>query len=411
VSDPLELVAVVNPVRGSLALDPVIRARIETAVLSVDPGPRRRLRVPLVPRVVAVALVVLAAGSAAAAIGVLAGQPSAPPSGTFPGRAVPSAAYSLNITPDVQGGSAGWCLTDITFFSRGGGGDTGCEPAPTNAHPVVALGGTDLVTGTRSRSTVTGATVFITTAAVAAVRLSSRLTVLTRRDRQLPHDYRVAIALVHRTVHRERPQSVLEGVYGEGGHAVGLDNDGKQIGPQAGSPLGGRVRLSGGWWSQHGDGLRSPPAARCEVSLPGLTARWGTVLRRIVAFPKEQRGTYLSCGYAYLSRGASRLDVAVLLDARRPGVKPRPLPGALPVAGHPGVYVQPTIQAPSRLSRTRVLTPAPVLFRRLPGALLVLLPHSSLGRGGLHAARAVVLLDRVRVCLHLHGPLCPAPRS
>jgi hypothetical protein len=414
VSDPLELVAGANPVRGPLVLDAVVRARIERDVLAADSvRARPRVRVPVVPRVVAIALAVVAAGSAAAALGVLVGKPSAPASGTFPGRVTASAAYAVNVRPNVQGGSVGWCITDITFFSGGGGGGggSGCSPAPNAARPVVALGGSDLVQGTRTSTTLTATTVFITTAAVAAVRISPSLTVLTRTDRQLPSGYRLAIALEHRVTHGRRPQSLLE-AFGQGDHAVGLDRDGRRIGPEAGSPLSGRVHAPSQWWSANGYGLRSPSAGRCEVSLPGATPRFGSVLRALRTFPHDVAGTFLSCGYAYESYRGTSIIVALLLDARRPGRDPHLLPDALPLAGHPGVYVQPAVQLPrGGAGRAHGLTPAPLVFRRLPGAVLLLEPDRPLGLGGSSAAQAAALIDRVRACVHLHGPLCPTPRS
>jgi hypothetical protein len=408
VSDPLELVAAVNPVRGSLALEPAVRARIETAVLRADHGPApRRLRLP---RVAVIAMAVVAAGSAAAALGVLAAQPSAPPSGTFPGRVVSSNGYSLNITPNVQAGSVGWCVTLITFYVHGGGGGTGCSPAPTSARPLVALGGTGTLHGHGATTTFVGTTAFITTAAVAAVRVSPKLTILTRGDRQLPRAYRVAIVLTRRVVAARRSQSVVARVDNQLQAAVALDRAGTQIGPPAGSQLSGRPHAPSIKWGGGPGTSKTAPAAKCEISLPGSRAMFGHVIRALRGFPQAQAGTFLSCASATLSYHGGNVLAAVLLDARRPGATPKLPRDAVPLAGHPGIYVASAVKPPRKARREVSFSPAPIYFRRVPGALVVLEAGNPLQiTAAAFGPYSGALLARVRACVHLRGALCRAP--
>ncbi len=82
-----------------------------------------------------------------------------------------------------------------------------------------------------------------------------------------------------------------------------------------------------------------PLPGACEVAadgLPGLQPQWGHVLVAIRPVTNAEGELFLSCvDTEYFLRGWP-LDTAVLLDARRPGQTLGPIPGAIPVAGHPG---------------------------------------------------------------------------
>jgi hypothetical protein len=410
VSDPLELVAAVNPVRGPLTLDDGVRGRITAAVVGADPGPvpRRRLRLPVVPRVVAVALVMVAAGSAAAEIGVLVGKPSPPPVGT-------GYSYSMNITPDLRAGSVGWCVADITVVSRASAERSSCSPAPTPARPVVLVGGTNVVHRSGAIRTVTSTAVFITTASVAAVRVSNALTVRVtpRGYPQLPRAYGMAVALGHVAARRGGTQSGPVAAFPQADRAVGLNSAGEQIGAPTNGALGGSARDAPVGWSAHGHDLNSPPAARCEVSLPGASEMFGAVLQKIDAFADEANGAVLSCAYAVLSYRGTRAVIALLLDARRPGRTPPLIAGAPSEPDYLGAFIAPSYRIPPAVLGGRFRSAVALVFRRLPHALLVLEPEGPLGIGSSSTSwsQAGALLDRVRACVHLQGALCPAPKS
>lgn len=88
-----------------------------------------------------------------------------------------------------------------------------------------------------------------------------------------------------------------------------------------------------------GASARHPLPGACEVTahgLPGLQAQWGHVLAAIRPVTDAEGELFLSCvDTEYFLRGWP-LDTAVLLDARQPGQTLDPIPGGIPVAGHPG---------------------------------------------------------------------------
>jgi hypothetical protein len=88
-----------------------------------------------------------------------------------------------------------------------------------------------------------------------------------------------------------------------------------------------------------GASARHPLPGACEVTahgLPGLQAQWGHVLAAIRPVTDAEGELFLSClDTEYFLRGWP-LDTAVLLDARQPGRALDPIPGGIPVAGHPG---------------------------------------------------------------------------
>src|SRR5665213_3124544 len=135
------------------------------------------------------------------AVAALAGRPSDPPTGVFP----PSSGelgYAVAVTPNLDGGGIGWCLTTRVFDVGGGsGGGGGCNGVARADQPIIAWGAGG---GGERHGNVYATTTdieFMTTAQVAAVRASPSLTILTRPDKQLPSGYRIAIAFTQSVGH------------------------------------------------------------------------------------------------------------------------------------------------------------------------------------------------------------------
>jgi hypothetical protein len=88
-----------------------------------------------------------------------------------------------------------------------------------------------------------------------------------------------------------------------------------------------------------------PPAGVCSIiatRLKGLTPRFGHVATSLSPTPDLAGGGFASCIDTEYSFAHSSLDAAVLLDAAQPGsALPAALPGAIPVAHHPGLVSAP----------------------------------------------------------------------
>jgi hypothetical protein len=110
---------------------------------------------------------------------------------------------------------------------------------------------------------------------------------------------------------------------------------------------------------------QAPPAqGRCAMSssLRGTRPAWGMVATKIAGDPNIATPGWLSCLYAWFSRGATNYETAILLNAKSPGSAPAPLWGAIPVPGHPGIVEIPPVQRALHLAplspaeATRILT-------------------------------------------------------
>ena len=332
---------------------------------------RRRLLIP-------VSVAILLAGSAAA-IAVVENQPSAAPSGRLhrpPGvgtigpLGVPLS-YRIVATPNLNGGSVGWCIMDYVYLSHGTQGGGGCGDVVLSATTIVgadAGSGSSLITSPseidpRARSaTLTYAKVadvaFVTTPQVAAVRVSPTLTIHTRRDGQLPNGYRIAVwiheSLVHQRVRLHvrhpslRPVGSPTQVPDPFG-AVALDASGHVVGaPFAPHPA---FHDPASFWQPkptRGVGpqptLHAPPPGACEIdtgALTGVDLFFGSVVQHVHGFSQLAAKTYLSCAETQFAYRGWGVDSAILLDAQHPGARPEPLPDATPVAHEPGVVNEP----------------------------------------------------------------------
>lgn len=408
-SDVLDQVRAANPVRQPCGLAPEVQQRIVAATVSSDrdamPARMRlvrvfagktRLRVFLVG-----AAAVCAAGGTALAIG-LSGQQSAPPSGSLssPSWAALAAAkgYAVNVTPDPRAGQVGWCVATFVYQQAGGaGGNYGCGYAPVLGEPIVinAPGGGASRIGDVRTSWVDD--VFVTTAQVAAVRVSPRLTIRTLRDRQLPDQYRIAIYVQQTVGHKPPGLPQLQP------GAVALNSKGEVM-AQIASPNEQPHDASIFWPAGH---VRAAPAAACEIYTGSLHGAFGGVVKHIRPISNLADRAFLSCAETNLTdpqdRGAA---AAILLDAQHPDRSaPAPLPDAKPVPGHQGTFNEPAIKPPStvRASPFPFNTPAlAITGRRIGNAWLIVQSAGTI-------QQRLAVLDQLSTCIHLNGPACAAP--
>jgi hypothetical protein len=418
-SDWLDLVRAANPVPRPQPFGADVRQRMKASILAHDPGSESALtpfarvarKVPRLRLFVAVGGLLLVAGGTAAALGVLGGQPSAPPTGTFTGTTGSGGAaatgYSVSVTPNLDAGSIGWCLSDRVYFEQGSAGGLGCAHAPLPGRPIVALGGG--YSGSR-RGDVTATTtslVYLTTSLVAAVRVSPTLTILTRADAQLPRGYRIAIDIHQTITHGHSPPPD----FARGRAAVALNTAGQRIGlPATTYPFVPPHDASVFWQPGRTNGMgpqpkvHKPPAGACEVdtsNLVGVNLFFGWVVEHVHGFPDLAGKSYLSCANTQFGYGGEGVIAAILLDAQHPGTAPQPLPDAKPVPGHPQTFNEPAIATPVGTTRPRAGNTA-ITARRVGDAWLVVQASGTL-------AQRLTVLDRLGACVHLSGAACPAP--
>jgi hypothetical protein len=168
---------------------------------------------------------------------------------------------------------------------------------------------------------------------------------------------------------------------------IPLDRQGRRIAYTPPRPSGVVRKIDA--WQVARPGERHPGASSthplpgaCEISqhgLPELQPQWGHVLARIEPVDDAEGELFLSCiDTEYFLHGWP-LDTAILLDAHRPGQTLGPLPGAIPVAGHPGV-----------VNVTLGSLPGDLTARRIGNAWLVV-------ESGANLAQRLEALDALRI--------------
>jgi hypothetical protein len=431
--DPIDLVRAANPVpdpsvdpRSALA-PPARRRRLER-ILDTDPDSRERVAWTDGARhgaraLALLALIVLLTGGAAAAAVLLGGtHPSAPLAGALPEprQSLGPTSYRIGFTPDISGGHVGWC-DQVDFTTREpslghghfervyGGGASGCGRAPTAAEPFIDA---DVVSGSggrEGRHFSYQVAYYLTAPQVAAVRASPTLTILTRPEPRLPDGYRVAVGFPQ--VEDRGSRQAIGRI-----NPVALAANGRELATR---------RLPGGtpWvpdptvsWQRsaqvslhmllaiprsgsraRGQRVlvrRSPPAGPCAINssrLYGAQQQLGNVVLRVRPVAQVIGRAYLSCIDAEITDRGWAVDVALLLDAHHPGSLPAPLPGATPVAGHPGV-----VNEPSGIF-------GDITGRRVGDAWLVVESSSHLALRTSALAQRLTVLGAVRTCVRLNG--------
>ncbi|MGH2831533.1 MAG: hypothetical protein ACRDK2_02055 [Solirubrobacteraceae bacterium] len=227
----------------------------------------------------------------------------------------------VHLSPNLDGGQAGWCV--IILEKSGGGGGT-CGPLPTFGHPrLTASSG-----WTHGDSDIT--TIEITAPRVAYFLVNGTQRVATKPLPGLPYGLRVAI--IHTPLHGSPDR--LAAVAFRSPTVVPLDVKGKPI---TESHDYGAVWFRD--WNRPAPQLKGP--CQLHVSGPGrITAEWGQVATAIRPYPQQVIGRgFFSCidtEYYVPGRG---MRAAVLLDAANPGhATPAPIPGLVPIPQVPGLY-------------------------------------------------------------------------
>jgi hypothetical protein len=227
----------------------------------------------------------------------------------------------VRVSPNLEGGQAGWC---VTILDESGGGGGTCGPLPTVGHPLLA--GTSGWTHGDSD---------VTTTEIAAPRVAYFLVNGTRRvsTKRLPGlPYGLRVAIIHTPLHGSADR--LAALASRAPTVVPFDARGKPI---AESRDYGAVWFRA--WNRPATPLQGP--CRLRVSgLGGVTAEWGQVATAIRPYPEQIVGRgFLSCiDTEYYAPGRG-MRAAVLLDAANPGhTPPAAIPGLAPIPQAPGLY-------------------------------------------------------------------------
>jgi hypothetical protein len=435
--DPIDFVRAGNPVRdpsadprSALAL-PVRRRQVET-ILATDPDSREPVAWTAGARpgwrrgaraLAVLALMALLTGGAAAAAVLLGGShSSAPLAGAVPEprQSLGRTSYRIGFTPDIAGGHVGWCdQVDFTTRERSlghghferlyGGGASGCGRAPTVAEPFIDADVDSGSGGREGRHFSYQIAYYLTAPQVAAVRASPTLTILTRPEPRLPDGYRVAVGFPQ-VEHGGSPRAI--GAF----KAVALAADGRELATRrlpGGAPWVPDPTVS--WQRTPRVGLhmlyliprsagrvrgqrvlvrRSPPAGPCAIDssrLHGAQQQLGNVVLRVRPVPQVIGRAYLSCIDTVITDRGWAMDVALLLDAHHPGTLPAPLPGATPVAGHPGVVNE----------QSGIF--GDITGRRVGDAWLVVESSSRLALRTSGLPQRLAVLDALHTCVKLNG--------
>jgi hypothetical protein len=128
----------------------------------------------------------------------------------------------------------------------------------------------------------------------------------------------------------------------------------------------------------------NPPDGACALrtrGLPGLVAKAGRVVTELRAYNGLIGNAFMACAQTEYLLNNWPISASVLIDAKRPGRTPAPLPVMKPVPGRVGTFEAPGEEGPQ-------------VARRLPGAWLIV----SRGKG---LSQRLELLDHLRVVTSL----------
>ena len=322
----------------------------------------------------------LISGTAAGAM-LLSEQRSKPLTGIVPPyyvkrdtMSVAGSRYEITISPKLWAGSIGWC--NLIVFRGGplrsyGSGSCG-NTTPAIGFPLFALDGEQGA----------GLKYVLTAPQVAAVRVPGGRTILTRHEAPLPYGFRAAVFELSK---KHAVKGPLQ--------ATPLDSHGRRI-PDSFDDEGIPQEETRHWASPH------PPAkGACSIHPKrgsGMHIDSGHVVTRLVGDPGIIGHAFLSCEDVTFSLHGEQVGVALLLDAKRPGIRPAMLPDVRKVQGRPDLYT--SLTGHKRL-------PEGIVARRLSNAWLVAARPRSISDG----AKALSALRLGPIDLHTaNGPLRPS---
>ena len=341
----------------------VLRADlVRAAARAGSHAPLRRwgwLRRPSRPAAIVIAALVVGGGVAAAAVSLSASS-SQPLNGRVPGRVSPlrpggtlsiaGYRYSIRVTPSLSSGSSGW---EVFIAYRGpglGGGLGGGGGYPTLTNPIFQGSGVAPwaipVGGHRSESVG----FVLTGPQVAAVRIGTR-TIRTFASPQLPTGDRAAVFFLSGNA----PFPVVGATAGQPAlqsiatmPVLPLDSSGRVLPTASPGSNTGSVRGWSFWQAPSAvtpqihqapyHGRTRPRAGACglaEHGLTGLVPAWGSTITHLPTVKDYVGELFVSCVSTEYYLHGWPMVAAVLLDARYPGARLGPIPGARPVPGHP----------------------------------------------------------------------------
>ena len=230
--------------------------------------------------------------------------------------------HEVLLVPDLQGGVAGWCLTVVQERVRG------CAAPSTWRGPIFTEG----CGPTDSSNVVVYA---LTRSNVPAVSFGGGPRFATHTEPALIGGLRSVVVEV-------KGSSGTSGTDDEScPNVTPLESGGTPIARQqlVGAPLQATLPGRREWKRP-----ATPAHGLCALNTEGLAgyiAHWGTVTTRLGA-SRVFGGGFVSCvDSEYFSPEEASMEVAVLLDAERPGKTPSALPGMKMLPGHPGVIEAP----------------------------------------------------------------------
>jgi hypothetical protein len=325
------------------------------------------------------ALVVVAAGVCVLAVTACAGSAGgASQTHASQVRQVPSH-DEVVLVPRLGAGDGGWCITTIRAAS-------GCPSLGLSVSrgPIIIehWSGQSTYFGGGRRSSGEGPVregIVLTTSEVAAVSFEGGAPIATHAESALPDRLRGAILDLRGgsggqvgglTVPPPLPRS----------HFTALNAKGEPI-PQlhAPAPPLGFVVPNRSW----GRSATQPPGV-CGVEvrgLAGLVSEGGGVMTAVRPHPDVRGREFVDCERTTYLLDKWPLEVNVLLDAAHPGSTPARLPALQPLAGHPGLFEGPGLEADT-------------IARRIPGAWLLVAEGEGL-------QQRLTFLEHLRATVHL----------
>jgi len=279
------------------------------------------------------------------------------------------------LLPNLGAGDGGWCMTTL----RGAGG------CPSVDHPV--FGGPivmELWSGQlssfgggphpSSQGWVREGLV-LTTSEVADVSFEGRAPIATHAELALPDHLRGAIVDLRGGSAGANSLPPLPRL-----HVAALNSQGEQISQTdaLGPPL--ELEVPNQSWGRSA----AEPAGVCSVEVTGLVGlvfQGGGVMTAIKPHPDVRGREFVDCERTTYLLEKWPLEVNVLLDAAHPGSTPAPLPALQPLAGHPGLFEGPGLEAEA-------------IARRIPGAWLLVAEGKDL-------RQRLTFLEHLRVTSHL----------